>query len=74
MQEVAGLAGLASHSMISPGLFTGVQFIDQDNPMSILWIIVVMVLSIVLSFTLVLGFEDIPEAEDDLLDAESKVT
>lgn len=71
---VAGLAGLASRSMASPGLFTSVQFIDQDNPMSILWIIVVMVLSIVLSFilTLVLGFEDIPEAEDDLLDAESK--
>ncbi|MBM2659111.1 PTS cellobiose/arbutin/salicin transporter subunit IIBC [Staphylococcus pseudoxylosus] len=71
---VAGLAGLASRSMASPGLFTSIQFIDQDNPMSILWIIVVMVLSIVLSFilTLVLGFEDISEAEDDLLDAETK--
>lgn len=67
---VAGLAGLASRSMAAPGLFTSVQFIDQDNPMSIIWIIVVMVLSIVLSFilTLVLGFEDIPESEDDALD------
>ncbi|WP_440857167.1 PTS cellobiose/arbutin/salicin transporter subunit IIBC [Staphylococcus shinii] len=71
---VAGLAGLASRSMAAPGLFTSVQFIDQDNPMSIVWIIVVMVLSIVLSFilTLVLGFEDIPESEDELLDAETK--
>ncbi|PWG68207.1 PTS cellobiose/arbutin/salicin transporter subunit IIBC, partial [Enterobacter mori] len=59
-----------SRSMAAPGLFTSVQFIDQDNPMSIIWIIVVMVLSIVLSFilTLVLGFEDIPESEDDALD------
>ncbi|PTI61919.1 PTS sugar transporter subunit IIA, partial [Staphylococcus succinus] len=61
---------LASRSMAAPGLFTSVQFIDQDNPMSIIWIIVVMVLSIVLSFilTLVIGFEDIPESEDDALD------
>ncbi|WP_353463124.1 PTS cellobiose/arbutin/salicin transporter subunit IIBC [Mammaliicoccus sciuri] len=67
---VAGLAGLASHSMAAPGLFTSIQFIEKDNPMSIVWIIVVMVLSVVLSFilTLVLGFEDIPESEDELLD------
>lgn len=67
---VAGLAGLASHSMASPGLFTSVQFIDKDNPMSIVWIIVVMLISIVLSFvlTLVLGFEDIPESADEILD------
>ncbi|MCG7338858.1 PTS cellobiose/arbutin/salicin transporter subunit IIBC [Staphylococcus sp. ACRSN] len=67
---IAGLAGLASHSMAAPGLFTSVQFIDKDNPGSILWIIVVMVLSIVISFilTLVIGFEDIPESEDELLD------
>ena len=71
---VAGLAGLASHSMAAPGLFTSVQFIDQDNPMSILWVIVVMVLSVVLSFilTLVIGFEDIPESEDELLDLGTK--
>lgn len=64
---VAGLAGLASHSMAAPGLFTSVQFIDKDNPLSILWIIVVMLISIVLSFilTLVLGFEDIPEDSDE---------
>lgn len=67
---IAGLAGLASHSMAAPGLFTSVQFIDKDNPMSILWVVVVMVLSIVISFilTLVIGFEDIPESEDELLD------
>ncbi|MBF0794355.1 PTS cellobiose/arbutin/salicin transporter subunit IIBC [Mammaliicoccus lentus] len=71
---VAGLAGLASHSMAAPGLFTSVQFIDQNNPMSIFWVIVVMVLSIVISFvlTLVLGFEDIPESEDELLDLGTK--
>ncbi|MGV2875804.1 PTS cellobiose/arbutin/salicin transporter subunit IIBC [Macrococcus capreoli] len=67
---VAGLAGLASHSMAAPGLFTSVQFIDKDDPMSIVWVIVVMVLSIVISFilTLLIGFEDIPESEDELLD------
>ena len=71
---VAGLAGLASHSMAAPGLFTSVQFIDQNNPMSIFWVIVVMVLSIVISFvlTLILGFEDIPESEDELLDLGTK--
>jgi PTS system arbutin/cellobiose/salicin-specific IIC component len=60
---VAGLAGLASHSMASPGLFTSVQFIDADNPASLLWVIVVMALSTILSFvlTLIIGFEDIPE-------------
>lgn len=59
---VAGVAGLASHSMASPGLFTSVQFFDPANPMSIVWVFVVMVLAIVLSFitTLLLGFEDIP--------------
>ncbi|WP_414043921.1 PTS cellobiose/arbutin/salicin transporter subunit IIBC [Macrococcus sp. EM39E] len=67
---VAGLAGLASHSMAAPGLFTSVQFIDKDDPMSIVWVIVVMALSIVISFilTLLIGFEDIPESEDELLD------
>ncbi|WP_414050958.1 PTS cellobiose/arbutin/salicin transporter subunit IIBC [Macrococcus animalis] len=67
---VAGLAGLASHSMAAPGLFTSVQFIDKDDPMSIVWVIVVMALSIIISFilTLVIGFEDIPESEDEILD------
>lgn len=60
---VAGIGGLASHSMASPGLFTSVQFFDPTNPMSIVWVVAVMVLSVVLSFilTLMLGFEDIPE-------------
>lgn len=63
---LAGIAGLASHSMASPGLFTGVQFIDAANPSSILWLVGIMALAIVLSFvlTLVLGFEDIPEEGD----------
>ncbi|MFK3764061.1 PTS cellobiose/arbutin/salicin transporter subunit IIBC [Serratia ureilytica] len=60
---VAGLGGLASHSMASPGLFTSVQFFDPANPMSIVWVVAVMALSVVLSFalTLMLGFEDLPE-------------
>lgn len=59
---VAGIAGLASHSMASPGLFTSVQFFDPANPMSIVWVFGVMILAVVLSFitTLILGFEDIP--------------
>ncbi|AGB84057.1 glucose/maltose/N-acetylglucosamine-specific phosphotransferase system IIC component [Serratia sp. FGI94] len=59
---VAGIGGLASHSMASPGLFTSVQFIEPGNPMSIVWIAGIMLLSVVLSFvlTLMLGFEDIP--------------
>ncbi len=63
---VAGIAGLASHSMASPGLFTSVQFFDPTNPMSIVWVFGVMILAVVLSFvlTLLLGFEDIPVAED----------
>ena len=64
---VAGLAGLASHSMAAPGLFTSVQFIDKDNPTSILWIAAVMAISVVVSFalTLILGFEDSPVEEDE---------
>lgn len=60
---LAGVAGLASHSMASPGLFTSVQFIDAANPTAILWLIGIMVLAVVMSFvlTLILGFEDIPE-------------
>ena len=63
---VAGMAGLASHSMAAPGLFTSVQFIDKNHPSSILWIIAVMAISVVVSFvmTLILGFEDIPAGED----------
>ncbi|EMX8402911.1 TPA: PTS cellobiose/arbutin/salicin transporter subunit IIBC [Yersinia enterocolitica] len=59
---VAGIGGLASHSMASPGLFTSVQFFDPANPMSIVWVFGVMILAIVISFvtTLLLGFEDIP--------------
>ncbi|MCT4707773.1 PTS cellobiose/arbutin/salicin transporter subunit IIBC [Enterobacteriaceae bacterium H11S18] len=62
---VAGVAGLASHSMASPGLFTSVQFFDPANPMTIVWVFGVMALAVVLSFvlTLVLGFEDIPVEE-----------
>ncbi|MDH2066802.1 PTS cellobiose/arbutin/salicin transporter subunit IIBC [Pantoea sp. GD03673] len=64
---VAGIGGLASHSMASPGLFTSVQFFDPTNPMSIVWVGAVMVLSVVLSFvlTLLLGFDDIPETEPE---------
>jgi PTS system arbutin/cellobiose/salicin-specific IIC component len=66
---VAGVAGLASHSMASPGLFTSVQFFDPSNPMTIAWVFGVMVLAVVLSFilTLALGFEDIPveQAENE---------
>ena len=63
---VAGIAGLASHSMAAPGLFTSVQFFDPANPMSIVWVFGVMALAVVLSFvlTLILGFEDIP-VEDE---------
>ncbi|ELY3542027.1 PTS cellobiose/arbutin/salicin transporter subunit IIBC [Cronobacter turicensis] len=59
---VAGLAGLASHSMAAPGLFTSVQFFDPAHPMTIVWVFGVMALAVVLSFilTLVLGFDDIP--------------
>ncbi len=55
---VAGMAGLASHSMAAPGLFTSVQFFDPANPMSIVWVFAVMALAVVLSFilTLLLGF------------------
>lgn len=62
---VAGIGGQASHSMASPGLFTSVQFFDPANPMTIVWVAAVMVLSVALSFvlTLILGFEDIPETE-----------
>lgn len=62
---VAGIGGLASHSMASPGLFTSVQFFDPANPMSIVWVAAVMILAVVLSFitTLILGFEDIPVEE-----------
>lgn len=62
---VAGIGGLASHSMAAPGLFTSVQFFDPTNPWSIVWVAGVMILSVVLSFilTLLLGFEDIPEAD-----------
>ena len=62
---VAGIAGLASHSMAAPGLFTSVQFFDPANPMTIVWVFGVMALAVVLSFvlTLMLGFEDIPQEE-----------
>lgn len=60
---LAGIAGLASHSMAAPGLVTSVQFIDGARPETIFWIIGIMVLSVVLSFalTLILGFEDLEE-------------
>lgn len=63
---VAGIGGLASHSMASPGLFTSVQFFDPANPMSIVWVFGVMILAVVLSFflTLLLGFEDIPVEQE----------
>lgn len=73
---VAGLAGLASHSMAAPGLFTSVQFFDPANPMSIVWVFAVMGLAVVLSFfiTLILGFEDIPVEEERVEAAEQPTT
>ncbi|WP_039987937.1 PTS cellobiose/arbutin/salicin transporter subunit IIBC [Vibrio owensii] len=64
---LAGMAGLASHSMAAPSLFTSVQFFDVNDPMSIAWVFGLIALSIVLSFalTLILGFEDIPNDEDE---------
>ncbi|MFV0576430.1 MAG: PTS cellobiose/arbutin/salicin transporter subunit IIBC [Vibrio sp.] len=65
---IAGAIGLASHSMASPSLFTSVQFFDVNDPMSIVWVFGLIALSIVLSFifTLLLGFEDIPEESSDM--------
>lgn len=63
---LAGIGGLASRSMVSPSVLTGVQFIDPANPgVSIAWIAGISILSIVLSFvlTLLIGFEDIKEGE-----------
>lgn len=63
---LAGMGGLASRSMVSPSVLTGVQFIDSANPgRSIAWIAGITILSIVLSFvlTLIIGFNDIPEEE-----------
>ncbi|MGF1779259.1 PTS cellobiose/arbutin/salicin transporter subunit IIBC [Vibrio nomapromontoriensis] len=64
---LAGMAGIASHSMAAPSLFTSVQFFDVNDPMSIVWVFGLIALSIVLSFvlTLMLGFEDIPEDDSD---------
>ncbi|WP_087018231.1 PTS cellobiose/arbutin/salicin transporter subunit IIBC [Thaumasiovibrio subtropicus] len=64
---LAGMAGIASHSMAAPSLFTSVQFIDVNDPMSLVWVLGLMALSVVLSFvlTLALGFDDIPEDEED---------
>ncbi|WEM44996.1 PTS cellobiose/arbutin/salicin transporter subunit IIBC (plasmid) [Photobacterium sp. DA100] len=64
---LAGMAGIASHSMAAPSLFTSVQFIDVNDPMSLVWVLGLMALSVVLSFvlTLILGFEDIPNDEDE---------
>ena len=60
---IAGIAGLASHSMAAPGLVTSIQFINPEDPSSIFWIVGIMALSIIMSFvlTLVLGFEDLEE-------------
>ena len=63
---LAGIGGLASRSMVSPSVLTGVQFIDSANPgKSIMWIVGISILSIVLSFvlTLVIGFKDIQEEQ-----------
>ena len=63
---LAGIGNLASRSMVSPSVLTGVQFIDPANPgKSLAWIVGITILSIVLSFvlTLIIGFEDIPEKE-----------
>ncbi|MGX8843028.1 PTS cellobiose/arbutin/salicin transporter subunit IIBC, partial [Klebsiella quasipneumoniae] len=49
---VAGIAGLASHSMAAPGLFTSVQFFDPANPKTIVWVIGVKPQSVVLSLAL----------------------
>lgn len=60
---IAGIGNVASYSMASSSLITGIQFVDVNNPTSILWVCAVMLLSIVISFfvTLLIGFEDIPE-------------
>lgn len=69
---LAGIAGLASRSMAAPGLFTSVQFFDAENPASIFWVFGIMILAVVLSFvlTLILGFEDIPEEESNVIPEE----
>lgn len=53
--------------MAAPSLFTSVQFIDVNDPMSLVWVLGLMALSVVLSFvlTLMLGFDDIPNEEED---------
>lgn len=68
---LAGMGGLASHSMAAPSLFTSVQFFDVHDPMSIVWVFGLIALAIVLSFilTLVFGFDD-DLAEDSAQDSD----
>ena len=64
---LAGIAGLASRSMVSPSVLTVIQFIDPSNATnSFIWIVAIALLSIILSFvlTLIIGFEDIPEEKE----------
>ncbi|MDO2366478.1 PTS cellobiose/arbutin/salicin transporter subunit IIBC, partial [Escherichia coli] len=42
---VAGMAGLASHSMAAPGVFSSVQVFDPADPMSIVLGFAVMALA-----------------------------
>ncbi|GAM60840.1 PTS system [Vibrio ishigakensis] len=68
------LCSIASHSMAAPSLFTSVQFIDVNDPMSLVWVLGLMALSVVLSFvlTLMLGFDDIPNEEEDDMNKSQK--
>lgn len=60
--------------MAAPSLFTSVQFIDVNDPMSLVWVLGLMALSVVLSFvlTLMLGFDDIPNEEEDDMNKSQK--
>ena len=66
----AGLMHVVAYSSAAPSLLTSIQYIDGNNPLSILWVVLTCVIAIGVTFilTLIFGFEDkIDERSDDEL-------
>lgn len=72
----AGIVGLQNYALVTPSLVAIVQFVSADLPRNIIYAVITMAISIIVTFalTLILGWDDPADAqtEDTISEAEYK--
>lgn len=70
----AGIVGLQNYALVTPSLVAIVQFVSADLPRNIIYAVITMAISIIVTFvlTLILGWDDPTDAQTEDAPAEAE--